>query len=145
MATPVADESGLRRPRHTDRRERPCRPVTGSSGDHPFATFAVLACLFGWGIYIAAAFGLGTNPSNMPLGPLLAALVVASCRAARTCAPGAAGCGRGARRPKWYAVAVLLPLVDPRREPWSTTSSGAPLPTLAQLGALAGRPGHVRR
>ena len=47
---------------------------------YPITSFAVLACLFGWGIYIAAGLGLGSNPDNMPLGPLFAALVVVSCQ-----------------------------------------------------------------
>ena len=53
-------------------------PITRLVRAYPFLSFAVLDCLFGWGVYIAAAFGLGTNPDNMPLGPLFAALVVAS-------------------------------------------------------------------
>ncbi len=77
---------------------------------YPITTFAVLACLFGWGIFISAGLGLGSNPDNMPLGPLLAALVVASCQ-------GREALGAWGRRlrqwdaaPKWYAVAVLTPI-----------------------------------
>ena len=44
---------------------------------YPLLSFVFLACLFGWWSYIAAAFGLGSDPGNNPLGPLVAALVVA--------------------------------------------------------------------
>ena len=81
-----------------------------SSGRYPLTAFAALACLFGWGIYIAAGLGLGSNPDNMPLGPLFAALVVASCQGRRSSSRGAAGCARWGAAPKWYAVAVLTPI-----------------------------------
>src|SRR4051794_41748603 len=67
-------------------------PVVRIVRAHPFLAFAVLACLIGWSNYIAAWFGLGSNPSNMPLGPLLAALVVASLQ------------GRGTLRSYWHRL-----------------------------------------
>lgn len=34
---------------------------------YPISSFALLACLFGWLPYELAAFGLGSNPENLPL------------------------------------------------------------------------------
>jgi membrane protease YdiL (CAAX protease family) len=109
-------------------------PVTRIVRDHPFATFAVLACLFGWGIYIAAAFGLGTNPSNMPLGPLLAALVVASVQGRETLRAWGRRLRSWGASPKWYAIAVLVPLSIHVVDTLVNHLFGATLPTLAQLG-----------
>lgn len=101
--------------------------------EHPIGSFAVLACIFGWGIFIAAALGLGSHPDNMPLGPLFAALVVTSCQ------------GRGELRtwgrrlrswraaPKWYLLAVLVPALLHVINVLVNHGLGAPLPTTAQL------------
>ena len=101
---------------------------------YPITTFAVLACLFGWGIFISAGLGLGSNPDNMPLGPLLAALVVASCQGREALGPGDVDCVSGTRRRSG------TPWPCSPRSP-STSSNvvvnhwlGAPLPTAAQLG-----------
>jgi membrane protease YdiL (CAAX protease family) len=108
-------------------------PLTPIVRGHPFLVFAALACLFGWSNYIAAWFGLGSNPDNMPLGPLLAALVVTSLQ------------GRDALRsywhrlrdwraaPLWYATAVLTPVVVHVGIVVINNWFGAPLPTGAQL------------
>jgi membrane protease YdiL (CAAX protease family) len=100
---------------------------------HPMVSFAVLACLFGWSSYIAAAFGLGSEPGNNPLAPVLAALVVAACQ-------GRAELNRWWRRlrswrasPAWYALAVLVPLAVNLVIVLINHAFGAPLPTTTQL------------
>ena len=100
---------------------------------HPMAAFAVLACLFGWSSYIAAALGLGSNPGNNPLGPGVAALVVVACQ-------GRAALSSWWRRlrswrasPDWYALAVLVPLAVDLIIVLINHGLGAPLPTTAQL------------
>ena len=112
---------------------------------YPITVFAVLACLFGWGIFIAAGLGLGSHPDNMPLGPLFAALVVVSCQGRKELFAWGRRLRRWGAAPKWYAVAVLTPIavhvVDVLVNHWF----GAALPTAAQLGPLAGRPRRVRR
>jgi membrane protease YdiL (CAAX protease family) len=100
---------------------------------YPITVFAVLACLFGWGIFIAAGLGLGSNPDNMPLGPLLAALVVTSCQGRQELFAWGRRLRRWGAAPKWYVVAVLTPIavhfVDVLVNHWF----GAALPTAAQL------------
>ena len=44
--------------------------ISGNVRRFPILSFVFLACLFGWTPYIAAFFGLGSNPENLPLGPL---------------------------------------------------------------------------
>lgn len=100
---------------------------------YPITTFAVLACLFGWGIYIAAAFGLGSNPDNMPLGPLFAALVVTACQGRESLRSWGRRLRSWRAAPKWYALAVLTPIVVHFVNVAVNHWLGAPLPTLAQL------------
>jgi hypothetical protein len=101
---------------------------------HPFACFAALACLFGWGVYIAAAFGLGTNPSNMPLGPVFAALVVASLQGRESLREWGRRLRSWGASPKWYALAVLAPIGIHVVDTLVNHLLGTALPTLAQLG-----------
>jgi hypothetical protein len=100
---------------------------------HPFLVFAALACLFGWSNYIAAWFGLGSNPSNMPLGPVLAALVVASLQGRDTLRSYWHRLRDWRAAPVWYAVAVLTPVLVHVGIVLVNHVFGAPLPTGAQL------------
>ena len=102
---------------------------------HPLTCFAVLACLFGWSIFIAHAAGLGSEPDNMPLGPLAAAAIV-------TAAQGREALRAWVRRllgwraaPGLYALAVLAPLTIQAGILLLNHAFGAPLPTAAQLSA----------
>lgn len=45
---------------------------------YPILSFVVLACLFGWILYIIDFVTGGSGHSNLPLGPLPAALIVAA-------------------------------------------------------------------
>ncbi len=99
---------------------------------HPLVSFYVLACLFGWSIFIAAAFGLGSSPDNMPLGPLAAAAIVTACQ-------GRAELRRWARRlvgwaasPGLYALAVLAPVAIALTDTAINHLLGAPWPTAQQ-------------
>ncbi len=94
----------------------------------------MLACLFGWGVYIAAAFGLGSNPDNMPLGPLFAALVVASLQGRESLRAWGRRLRSWGASPKWYAVAVLTPIAIHLVDVLVNHLLGTALPTLAQLG-----------
>ncbi len=95
--------------------------------------FFVLACLFGWLPYELAFFGIGSNPENLPLGPVFAALVVA------TCCGGASlrEWGRRLRHwrihPAWYALALLAPVAIHVVDTFINHALGAPLPTGGQL------------
>lgn len=100
---------------------------------HPLLAFAALACLFGWLPYVFAALGRGSNPENLPLGPVLAALVVTSCQGREALR----GWGRSLRRwgasPWLYAVAVGAPIAIHVSIVLVNHLLGAPLPTGAQL------------
>ncbi len=100
---------------------------------YPISSFAALACLFGWGIYIAAALGFGSDPDNMPLGPALAALVVASCQGREQLKAWGRRLRQWRVAPKWYALAILVPITIHVVDVLVNHLFGAALPTLAQL------------
>jgi membrane protease YdiL (CAAX protease family) len=102
---------------------------------YPITSFAVLACLFGWSIYIAAAFGLGSSPDNMPLGPLAAALVVASCMGRESLAEWGRRLRTWRAAPIWYVIAVVAPFGVHVVDVAVNHLFGAPWPTGAQLSA----------
>jgi membrane protease YdiL (CAAX protease family) len=101
---------------------------------HPMLSFTALACLFGWWRYIAAAFGLGSDPGNDPLGPGVAALVVVACQGRASLATWWRRLRTWRASPAWYAVAVLVPLAVHVIIVLINHGLGAPLPTTAQLG-----------
>jgi hypothetical protein len=106
----------------------------------PLLAFVVLACLVGWLPYLLAAVGVGSEPQNFPLGPLVAAVIVTAC------------CGRAAlatwwRRVRsvrapllWLAVALLLPVAMHAVQVLINHGFGAPLPTSAQLAGWTSLP-----
>lgn len=102
---------------------------------YPMLSFAGLACLFGWSAYLAAALGLGENPENNPLGPVLAALVVLACQGR----PSLAAWWRRIRTwraaPGWYLLAILAPALVHVVNVLINHGLGAPLPTVAQLSS----------
>ena len=100
---------------------------------YPILSFVVLACLFGWARFIAAFFGLGSNPGGLPFGPIVAAVIVTACQG-RT---ELRSWGRRLRSwrvaPKWYLIAFLVPAALHFLNVLVNHALGAPLPTLAQL------------
>jgi hypothetical protein len=101
----------------------------------PMLSFAALACLFGWSVYIAAAFGLGENPENTPLGPVVAALVVLGCQGRPALAAWWEQIRTWRAAPGWYAVAILVPALVSVVNVSINHGLGAPLPTPDQLSA----------
>jgi hypothetical protein len=99
---------------------------------YPLLSFAVLACLFGWSIYVAAFLGLGSNPSNMPLGPAAAALVVTACQGRAALRAWARRLLGWAASPWLYAIAVVVPIAIHLTNVTINHLFGAPLPTAAQ-------------
>ena len=101
---------------------------------YPLTAFVVLACLFGWSIWIGIFLSGGSGGGNLPLAPLMAVLVVAHCQ------------GRDAFRewwrrfrswraaPRWYLLALLGPIVLHVLIVLVNGGLGAPLPTSGQLG-----------
>ena len=102
---------------------------------HPISAFAVLACLFGWLPYGLAAVGIGANPENMPLGPVMAALVVTSCQGREALRAYGRSLRRWVSSPWLYAVALGAPVVLHVSIVLLNHVLGAPLPTGTQLGA----------
>ena len=101
----------------------------------PISAFAVLACLFGWMIYGLAAVGVPTDTDNMPLGPLMAALVVTSCQGREALRAYGRTLRGWAASPWLYAVAVGAPIAMHLSIVLANHLLGAPLPTAVQLGA----------
>jgi len=92
-----------------------------------------LACLFGWSNYIAAAFGLGSDPGNNPVGPIVAALVVVACQGRAEFKSYWRRLRSWRASPGWYMLAVLVPLTVNLVIVLINHGFGAPLPTTAQL------------
>lgn len=109
--------------------------------NHPMATFATLACLFGWGSYIFAAAGIGSNPDNMPLGPLMAAAIVAACQGRSELREWGRSLRSWRISPWWYALAALAPFVIHVVNVLVNHVLGAPLPTAGQLAGWTDLPG----
>lgn len=102
--------------------------------EHPMLSFVMLACLFGWSNYIAAAFGLGSDPGNNPLGPVVAALIVVACQGRVSLRSWWRRLRDWKASPSWYALAFLAPLAVHLTIVLINHGLGAPLPTMAQLG-----------
>ncbi len=107
---------------------------------HPLSAFAVLACLFGWMVYGLAAFGVGSNPENMPLGPVMAALVVTSCQGRGALFAWGRTLRQWVATPWLYVVAIGAPIALHVLIVLVNHVFGAPLPTAGQLGAWPGVP-----
>jgi hypothetical protein len=99
---------------------------------YPLVSFAALACLFGWSIFIAAALGLGSGPDNMPLGPLAAAAVVTGCQGRSALRIWARRLISWTASPWLYAGAILVPITVNVVIVLINHSFGARLPTAAQ-------------
>jgi len=108
---------------------------------YPITAYAILACLFGWSLFIAHALGAEIPPEGMPLGPIIAALIVA------------AGLGRiefreWGRRLRtfrtaigWYVLAFVAPIVIITIVALFNYALGAIPPTASQLSIWKELPG----
>jgi membrane protease YdiL (CAAX protease family) len=114
--------------------------VTHAIRTYPLVFFTLLACIFGWILFIAAGLGAGVPPDNMPLGPIVAAAIVAA-------GAGRAGLSEWGRRlrtfrasPGWYALAIAAPVAIIIASVLANRAFGAPLPTPSQLAGWIGLP-----
>lgn len=100
---------------------------------YPLAAFAMLSCLFGWSLFIASTLGANVQPTGMPLGPILAALVVSAILGREELR----GWGRRLINLRasfgWYALAAVAPVVLVVLPVLVNAIFGAPLPTASQL------------
>jgi CAAX protease family protein len=101
---------------------------------YPIAAFAVLACAFGWIPYLFQAFGIGKDLENLPLGPVLAALVVTSVQGRAALRSWGRRLRRWTASPWLYLVAFSSPVLAHIAVVLANSLLGAPLPTAAQLG-----------
>ena len=102
--------------------------------------FAVLACLFGWSLYIAAALGADLEPGAMPLGPFVATAIVAATLGRATLTEWGRQLARFRTSLAWYAMAMVAPVVIMGAAVLVNHLLGAPLPTREQLGGWTSLP-----
>ncbi len=116
----------------------------------PLVFFVILACLVGWIPYIfavvgahdiAAALGDNGSPTNLPFGPLVAAVIVVAFL-------GRVGLKTWWHRlttlraaPGWYILAFVAPVVIVSAAVLTNSAFGAPLPTASQLARWTDLPG----
>ena len=100
---------------------------------YPMLSFVALACLFGWSNYLVSALGLGENPENNPLGPVVSALVVLGCQGRTSLAAWWKRLRSWRAAPGWYALAILTPALVHVVNVLINHGLGAPLPTAEQL------------
>jgi hypothetical protein len=100
---------------------------------YPIVSFMVLACVFGWSLFGLAALGVGSHPDNLPLGPVVAALIVTSVQGREALRSWGRRLRRWAASPWLYAVAIGTPVLVLVADVLSNHLLGAPLPTAAQL------------
>ncbi|MFG1628776.1 CPBP family intramembrane glutamic endopeptidase [Kribbella sp. NPDC049227] len=118
--------------------QRKARGLIGVIRRYPVLSFVIAACLFGWLPYIAAFAGLGSNPGNLPLGPVAAALVVTACQGREELRAWGRRLRQWRAAPKWYLLAILAPVVVHTVNVLVNHLLGAPLPTSEQLAAWPG-------
>jgi len=101
---------------------------------YPIVSFAILACLFGWLLYVLSALGPGpASPSNLPIAPIIAAAIVAAGMGRDAWKEWTRYLGRFHAPLAWYALAVAAPVVIVVAAVLANTAFGAPRPTAAQL------------
>jgi hypothetical protein len=102
-------------------------------GQHRLVVFYILACILAWWAWPLYLAGMATAPI-VGFGPFLAAMIVVATT------EGRAGVGELLRRmlrwrvaPRWYAVALLLPIVISSASAGLNILLGAVSPWPAQL------------
>ena len=100
---------------------------------HPLASYLLLACLFGWAPYAITFLAGGSGAENLPLGPVLATVVVVSCQGREELRTWGRRIRSWRAGPGWYALALLAPLALQVLIVLVNHGFGAPLPTSGQL------------
>jgi CAAX protease family protein len=101
---------------------------------YPISSFMVLACIVGWLPYALEAVGIGTNAENLPLGPVVATIIVTSVQGREALRSWASRLRRWTASPWLYAVAFASPILLNVVIVATNHLFGAPLPTSSQLG-----------
>jgi hypothetical protein len=101
---------------------------------YPLAWFVGFACLFGWIFYILGWLGVSVGaPSNLPLGPIVAAAVVAAVMGRPTLQEWGRHLLTLRAALGWYVLAIVAPVVIMLAVVLANRAFGAALPTAAQL------------
>ena len=102
-------------------------------GRYPLTAFVVLACLFGWSIWIGIFLTGGHGGGNLPLAPLMAVLVVAPCQGREAFREWWRRVRSWRAAPRLYLLALLGPIALHVMIVLVNGGLGAPLPTPDQL------------
>lgn len=108
---------------------------------YPIVSFAVLACVLGWTLFIISAFGVGIEaPSNLPIAPIVAAGIVAAGMGREGWRRWTRDLGKIRASAGWYALAGAAPVVIIAAAVLVNAAFGAPRPTAAQLAGWTSLP-----
>jgi membrane protease YdiL (CAAX protease family) len=107
---------------------------------YPIAVFTLLACVIGWLFFIVAALGADLSPSNLPLGPIIAAALVAILMGRAEWKKWTLALGTFRTSFGWYILAIVAPLMVIGAAVLANRAFGAPLPTPSQLAGWTGLP-----
>jgi membrane protease YdiL (CAAX protease family) len=99
----------------------------------PIVLFVLLACVLGWVQHIASALGAAIPADNMPLAPLVAAVITASVLGRSELKAWWRQLLRFRTPAGWYVLALLAPAVIISAAVLANHAFGAPLPSAAQL------------
>jgi membrane protease YdiL (CAAX protease family) len=115
-------------------RERPFRRPASAVRRRPLAAFFVLAYAFSWWPFILYTL-TGSGPTILSCGPFLAAVAVLALTSGRD---GIKALFRSMRRwrvpVRWWAVAILTPIVLTSLATVLNVALGGPTPTAGELG-----------
>ena len=109
--------------------------------NYPIAAFVIFACFFGWILFIAYALGADIVPDGMPLGPIIAALIVTACLGKAEFREWGRRLGTFRYGFSWYTLAFLAPIVIITAVASVNYALGAKLPTAPQLAIWTELPG----
>ncbi len=114
--------------------------MTQKTRAFPILLFAVLACILGWSQYIAAWLGAKISPDNIPLGPLVAAVITALILGASELKAWWRQLLNFRASVGWYILALAAPALIIAAAVLANHAFGAPLPTAAQLSGWTAIP-----
>jgi len=108
---------------------------------YPIVAYAILACLFGWSLFIANALGADISSDGMPLGPILATLIIAACLGRDEFKEWGRRLITFRTKIGWYALAFVAPIVIVTIAALVNYALGATLPTASQIAIWKELPG----
>lgn len=107
-------------------------PITQHIQKYSMVYFYILACFFGWILYIIAPFTGIDHPENIPLGPVVGLLVVLAFAGSTERQYWISKLRTKRTSRIFYAIAAAMPIVLVLISVGFNRAFGAPLPTLDQ-------------